>query len=66
MTEEDRFNDAIGRELLDSCKNSEGHRSKKEEIKFYEPSLKQEILIKVVELDKKIKHRQHVYRHISQ
>lgn len=49
MTEEDKFKDAIGKHLLDSHKNSEGHRSKKEEVKFYELSLKWEILITVVE-----------------
>lgn len=50
MTEEDGFKDAIGKHLPDSCKNSEDHGSKKEEIKFYELPLKQEILIKVAEL----------------
>ena len=57
MTEEDRFKSAMGKHLLDSCKNSKGHRSKKEERKFYELSLEQEIHIKVVELHQKIKYR---------
>lgn len=50
---EDIFKGAIHKHLPESWKNGEGHRGKKDNIKFYELSLNQEILIKVVELYEK-------------